>query len=65
VFVEVGLRSYERRAVELAPGAIAGAGPAGARVAVVSGLAAGERIVSRGAFTLKSELAKASLVDED
>ncbi len=65
VFVEVGPRSYERRPVELAPGAIAGAGPAGTRVAVVSGLAAGDRVVSRGAFTLKSELAKASLVDED
>lgn len=65
VFVEVGPRSYERRPVELAPGTIAGAGPAGGRVAVISGLAAGDRVVSRGAFTLKSELAKASLVDED
>lgn len=65
VFVEVGPRAYERRAVELASGAIVGAGPATSRVAVVSGLAAGDRVVTRGAFTLKSELAKASLVDED
>lgn len=63
VFVEVGPRTYERRAVELAPG-IPGAGPAGSRVVVVSGLDADDRIVVRGAFTLKSELAKASLKDE-
>ena len=65
VFVEVGPRTYERRPVELAPGTIVGAGPAASRVAVASGLAAGDRVVTRGAFTLKSELAKASLVDED
>ncbi|ODT02985.1 MAG: hypothetical protein ABS52_11120 [Gemmatimonadetes bacterium SCN 70-22] len=64
VFVEVGPRTYERRAVELAPG-LAGAGPAGGRVAVVSGLGADDRLVVRGAFTLKSELAKASLKDVD
>lgn len=65
VFVEVGPRSYERRAVEIAPGAVAGGGPAGDRVTVVSGITAGERVVTRGAFTLKSELAKATLVDDD
>lgn len=64
LFVEVGPRTYERRAVELARGAIVGAGPATSRVAVVSGLTAADRVVTRGAFTLKSELAKASLVDE-
>jgi RND family efflux transporter MFP subunit len=59
VFVEVGDRTYERRAVEVVPGAGAG------RVALRSGLAAGERVVTNGAFTLKSELGKASLKDED
>ena len=59
VFVEVGPRSYERRAVEVAGGA------AGGRVVVTSGLSAGERVVTRGAFTLKSELGKAAFGDED
>ena len=65
VFVEVGPRTYERRPVELAGGVVAGAGPAASRVTVVSGLDADDRVVVRGAFTLKSELAKATLVDED
>lgn len=65
VFVEVAPRTYERRAVEVAPGAVAGGGPASGRVGIVSGLSAGERVVTRGAFTLKSELAKATLVDDD
>lgn len=65
VFVEVGPRTYERRPVELASGIVAGAGTAGSRVSVVSGLDADDRVVIRGAFTLKSELAKATLVDEE
>ncbi|GMV09908.1 MAG: hemolysin D [Gemmatimonadota bacterium] len=65
VFVEVGPRTYERRPVELATSIVAGAGTAGSRVSVVSGLDADDRVVIRGAFTLKSELAKATLVDED
>lgn len=65
VFVEVGPRTYERRPIEVAPGIVAGAGPAGTRVSVISGLDADDRVVVRGAFTLKSELAKATLVDED
>ncbi len=65
VFVEVGLRTYERRPVELAPVVVAGGGPAGGRVSVVSGLDPEDRVVVRGAFTLKSELAKATLVDVD
>lgn len=64
-FVEIGPRTYERRAVEIGSAAVAGGGPAGSRAVVTSGLRAGERVVSRGAFTLKSELAKASLVDDD
>lgn len=59
VFVEVGPRSYERRAVEVAGGA------AGGRVVVTSGLSGGERVVTRGAFTLKSELGKAAFGDDD
>lgn len=65
VFVEVGPRTYERRPIELASSVVAGAGTAASRVAVVSGLDADDRVVIRGAFTLKSELAKATLVDED
>jgi multidrug efflux pump subunit AcrA (membrane-fusion protein) len=59
VFVQVGERAYLRRAIEVASGASAG------RVAIRSGVSAGERVVSNGAFTLKSELGKASLKDED
>jgi RND family efflux transporter MFP subunit len=54
VFVETGERSYERRDVDIVPTADA------AWVAVRAGLAAGERIVVSGAFTLKAELAKAA-----
>jgi RND family efflux transporter MFP subunit len=62
VFVEVGVRTYERRLVGIASLAPPGsATPGGDRVAVRSGLAAGDRIVVNGAFILKSELAKASL----
>lgn len=65
VFVEVGERAYERRDVRLE--AMVPAGSTGAqatRVVVMDGLRAGERVVTRGAFTLKSELAKASLSDD-
>ncbi|MDQ3387987.1 MAG: efflux RND transporter periplasmic adaptor subunit [Gemmatimonadota bacterium] len=58
VFVEVAPRTFERRAVETAP-----LGD-GSRLAILSGLAAGERIVASGAFTLKSELGKAAFGDE-
>ena len=62
VFVEVASRTFERRAVVVAPLAPPGAGgPSGGRVVVRSGVAAGERVVVQGAFTLKSELAKAAL----
>lgn len=57
VFVEVAPRTYERRAVETAP---LGDG----RLAVRSGLTAGERVVTNGAFTLKSELGKAAFGDD-
>lgn len=51
VFVEVGPRAFERRNVD-----VEAIGPG--EVAVRAGLAAGDRVVTRGAFTLKSELAK-------
>lgn len=66
VFVEVASRTFERRAVVVAPLAPPGAsGPSGGRVVVRSGVAAGERVVIRGAFTLKSELAKAALAEDE
>jgi RND family efflux transporter MFP subunit len=58
VFVEVAPRTYERRLVEVVPAAAD-------RVAVRNGLVAGERVVSQGAFTLKSELGKAAFGDDD
>ena len=58
VFVEVAPRTFERRVIEAAP-----LGD-GSRLAVRSGLAAGERVVSKGAFTLKSDLGKAAFGDE-
>jgi RND family efflux transporter MFP subunit len=62
VFVEVGERTFERREVEIASLAPPGsATPGSDRVAVRSGLAAGDRVVVNGAFILKSELAKAGL----
>ena len=62
VFVEIGPRTFERREVGVGsltpPGSMT---PVAGRVAVQRGLAAGEKVVVEGAFTLKSELAKASL----
>jgi multidrug efflux pump subunit AcrA (membrane-fusion protein) len=65
VFVETGPRAYERREVRTTPLSSPGSATQRiARVIVQDGLRAGERVVVRGAFTLKSELAKASLSDE-
>ena len=65
VFVEAGPRTYERREVVVEslspPGS---AVPLGGRVAVRSGLSAGERVVVNGAFTLKSELGKSGFSHE-
>ena len=62
VFVEVGTRTFERREVQTASLAPPGSATSGSgRVAVTSGLAAGDRVVINGAFILKSELAKAGL----
>ena len=65
VFVETGLRAYERREVRTVP--MSPPGSATQRTAMVivqDGVRAGERVVVRGAFILKSELAKATLGDE-
>jgi len=66
VFVEVSPRTFERRAVEVAslvpPGSAAATG---GRVMVRRGVASGERVAVRGAFTLKSELAKAALAEDE
>ena len=62
VFVEVGARSFERREVTVSSLAPPGSTTPGAnRMIVRSGLAAGDRVVVQGAFTLKSELAKGEL----
>jgi len=64
VFVLIGPRSFERREVEIAPIAPPGSSVVNsAYVFVRAGLKLGDRIVTRGAFTLKSELAKAGLGD--
>ena len=62
VFVEIGARRFEKREVEVASLEAPGASqPITTRVIATSGLRPGERIVIRGAFTLKSELGKAEL----
>ena len=64
VFVQTGPRTFERRDVETMPAAPAGSSVvSSAYVLVRSRLRAGEQIVTRGAFALKSELAKAGLGD--
>ncbi|MEJ7759361.1 MAG: efflux RND transporter periplasmic adaptor subunit [Gemmatimonadaceae bacterium] len=65
LFVEVAPRTFEKRIVQVASLAPPGSGNStSGRVAIASGVKAGERVVIRGAFTLKSELAKASFSDE-
>ena len=68
VFVQTALHRFERRAVRLGTGIAPGAGPStgfGTRVIVLEGLAPGEQIVTQGAFTLNSELGKASFAEEE
>lgn len=63
LFVRVAPRTFEKRVVQVAtplPGAATGD-----RVVVTAGLRAGEAVVVRGAFVLRSELAKAGLEDTD
>ena len=62
VFVQTAPRTYERREVVIAPVAPPGSSVVNSEFVLVrSGLRAGEQVVTRGAFTLKSELAKAGL----
>lgn len=62
VFVQTAPRTFERREVQTSPVAPPGSSMVNSAFLVVrSGLRAGERVVTRGAFTLKSELAKAGL----
>ena len=66
IFVAIGPRTYERRAVRLLAATAAGATAASpGRVRVLSGLTTGEQVVIRGAFTLKAELGKAAFAEED
>ena len=64
VFVEIGMRTYERRVVVIEPPTSAGLPRPNARAVVRDGLVAGDRVVTHGAFTLKSELAKSSFGEE-
>jgi RND family efflux transporter MFP subunit len=66
VFVEVAERTYERREVRIEPHAAGalGADPA-PQVRVREGLLAGEQVVVRGAFVLKSELGKSAFGEEE
>ncbi|MBL8166757.1 MAG: efflux RND transporter periplasmic adaptor subunit [Acidobacteria bacterium] len=57
VFLSVGEGAFEKRAVQM------GREQKG-QVEIVSGLSAGERIVTRGGFFIKSEFLKSSLAEE-
>lgn len=57
VFVASGEGKFQARAVETGA-------KAGAAIAIRSGLAAGDRVVARGAFVLKSEMMKSTLSEE-
>ena len=59
VFVETGPRTFEQRAVTVMP-----IGDR-SRLGVLDGLLAGDRVVVRGAFTLRSELGKAAFGEHD
>lgn len=60
VFVQLAEATYARRAVRLADVPPDAQG----QVVVLEGLSPGDRVVVRGAFTLKSELAKAALAED-
>ncbi|MHB1069810.1 MAG: efflux RND transporter periplasmic adaptor subunit, partial [Gemmatimonadaceae bacterium] len=61
VFVEVAPRTYERRVVRVESLSPEGSlRPTGRDVRIADGLRAGERVVTHGAFLLKSELNKSS-----
>ena len=65
-FIETAPGHYERRDVVVEPvAAPADTPPELRQVRVLSGLTAGERVVVKGAFTLKSELAKGAFAEEE
>jgi multidrug efflux pump subunit AcrA (membrane-fusion protein) len=64
VFVEVAPRTYERRTVDVEAAVVPGLPQASHRVVIRTGLVAGDRVVTHGAFTLKSELTKSSFGEE-
>jgi len=59
-FVRIGEHTYQRRVILLAELPVTRDG----RVLVAEGLTPGDSVVVRGAFTLKSELAKATLAED-
>jgi RND family efflux transporter MFP subunit len=66
VFVATGERTFERREVQLQPiGSPEAPSQSERRILVTHGLDAGERVVVRGAFTLKSELGKAAFGEDE
>lgn len=65
VFVEAGPYTYERRVIELASNDARFGGVGAKEVVVHGGIRSGERVVVNGAFTLKSELAKAGFAEEE
>lgn len=66
VFVQVAPHTFERRAVDIMPlGSQEDVAPVDRRVLVTSGLQAGEAVVTTGAFTLKSEIAKAAFAEDE
>lgn len=66
VFVETGERTYVRRLVRVESLAPAGSLRVDATMVLVrEGVRAGERVVVRGAFTLKSELGKSALEEHE
>jgi multidrug efflux pump subunit AcrA (membrane-fusion protein) len=65
VFVETAPFTYERRVVELAANDARFGGVGTKEVVIHGGVRPGERIVVEGAFTLKSELAKAGFAEEE
>ncbi len=64
VFIETAPFTYERRVIELAAHDARFGGVGAKEVVVHGGIRAGERVVVEGAFTLKSELAKAGFAEE-
>jgi RND family efflux transporter MFP subunit len=64
-FVAVGARTFERRTLQLGQHEVALGTDSRRLVRVLSGIAPGEQVVVKGAFTLKSELAKAAFAEDE